>query len=107
MYTVIFGETTPMDDVYAFIMGLWTLFLTIVLTEFVAKNSALLHVLVLRNALLPQAKCFGKWLCLFTVGGYSSQSYVPYVSIFTSYCRSHDYFKEIINLKSQSDYIGS
>lgn len=71
IFLTLFGATTKMHDIYAFGLGLYTLILTIVLTEFLADKLTLLmhNPPQIRTTLKESSIRFLKWVYLIVVVG--------------------------------------
>ncbi len=71
IFLTLFGATTKMHDIYAFGLGLYTLILTIVLTEFLADKLTVLmrNPPQIRTSLKESSIRFLKWVYLIAVAG--------------------------------------
>lgn len=72
LFVALFGAETPMHDIYAYGLGLYTLVATVLLTEFTAEKTTLLLRQDPRNvkrALWLAGLRFAKWTYLAVLGG--------------------------------------
>lgn len=72
IYQTVFGAATPMHDVYAFGLGIYTLIATVLVTEFLAEKTTTLmrsDERVVRSTLITAGRRLLKWAYLIVVAG--------------------------------------